>query len=266
MMTRRQALKNTAVATAVYAAVSASRLAIAQPPPAAPPPRPGFPPGPVPPPRRVPAPSAVPAPVAEEFTLPPLPYPVDALEPHIDAMTMEIHHGKHHAAYVTNLNKALAEHPHLRSRPVDHLLKELNTLPENVRTAVRHFGGGHHNHSIFWAMMKHGGSEPRGPLARAIDRTFGGFPGFKQQLTEAATKVFGSGWAWLVWDGQGLKIETTANQDSPLTTGRQPLLGIDVWEHAYYLKYQNRRPEYIDGWFRVINWEYISERYAPYAG
>ena len=255
MMTRRQALKQTALAGAICAAASFDRAAVAQPPP---PPRPGGPrPGVLPPPGVAPG-----TPPGDHFTLPPLPYAVDALEPHIDARTMEIHHDKHHATYVTNLNKAIAEYPELHHRPIEELLHELNRVPEKIRTTVRNMAGGHHNHSHFWMMMKpDGGGEPRGELAKAIGRTFGGFAGFKQQFTDAATKVFGSGWAWLVLEGKGLKIDSTHNQDSPLTAGQFPMLGIDVWEHAYYLKYQNRRAEYIDAWFKVINWDYASERY-----
>ena len=197
------------------------------------------------------------------FTLPPLPYPFDALEPHIDARTMEIHHDKHHAAYVTNLNKAIAEAPELGQKPVEELLKNLNAVPEKIRTAVRNQGGGHFNHTLFWQMMKKGGGgEPKGELASAVDKSFGSFSGFKDKFTEAATKVFGSGWAWVVLEGGNLKIESSPNQDSPVSQGKQPLLGIDVWEHAYYLKYQNRRPEYIAAWYNVINWDFVSDRYA----
>ena len=197
------------------------------------------------------------------FTLPPLPYPFDALEPHIDARTMEIHHDKHHAAYVSNLNKAVADYPELGRKQVEDLLKELNTVPEKIRTAVRNQGGGHFNHTLFWQMMtKGGGGEPKGELAAAIDKSFGNFSGFKDKLTDTATKVFGSGWAWLVMQGGELKIEPAPNQDNPVSQARQPLLGIDVWEHAYYLKYQNRRPEYIAAWFKVISWDFVSERYA----
>ena len=203
----------------------------------------------------------------EPLKLPPLPYPVDALEPYIDAQTMQIHHDKHHAAYVTNLTKALADYPDLTRKPMYELLRELNSLPEKVRSQVRNQGGGHHNHSMFWLMMrKGGGGEPRGELRRAIELDLGGFANFKERITETATKVFGSGWAWLVWDGKALKVESYPNQDSPLTQGNLPLLGLDVWEHAYYLKYQNRRPEYIAAWFNVINWDYVAERYAERQG
>jgi superoxide dismutase, Fe-Mn family len=201
----------------------------------------------------------------EVFKLPPLPYPADALEPFIDKMTMEIHHGKHHAAYVANLNKALADHPDLHKKTVKELLEGLNTLPEAIRTAVRNQGGGHHNHSIFWPSMKAkgagGGGEPEGKLADEIKASFGGFAQMKEKMTEAATKVFGSGWAWLVKKPEGkLEVLSMPNQDSPLSQGLQPLLGLDVWEHAYYLKYQNRRPEYIAAWWNVVNWEAVGKR------
>jgi Fe-Mn family superoxide dismutase len=262
MMTRRDALKTTTLVTVACAAVSTARLSLAQPPP---PPRPGV----VPPPlerererRLAPATEAMTAEILPTV-LPPLPYPVDALEPYIDAQTMQIHHDKHHAAYVTNLTKALADHPALSRKPMFEVMKELHTLPEGVRTAVRNQGGGHHNHSLFWRMMKKGGGgEPRGELRRAIDQQLGGFAKFKEMMTETATKLFGSGWAWLVLDGRTLKVEGYQNQDSPLSAGRLPLLGVDVWEHAYYLKYQNRRPEYVANWFNVINWDYVAERYA----
>src|SRR5438552_3705730 len=196
------------------------------------------------------------------FEVPKLAYAFDALEPHIDAKTMEIHHDKHHATYVTNLNKAVADAPDLANKSIEEILKDLNSVPEKVRTAVRNQGGGHFNHTLFWQMMKKGGGgEPRGDLANAMDKSFGGLSGFKDKFTEAATKVFGSGWAWLVMDGKDLKIQSTPNQDSPLSQGMKPLLGIDVWEHAYYLKYQNRRPEYIKAWFNVINWDFVAGQY-----
>jgi Fe-Mn family superoxide dismutase len=195
------------------------------------------------------------------FTVPPLPYPADALEPHIDARTMEIHHDKHHAAYVNNLNKAVAGQADLAKQPVHELLRQLDRLPEAIRTAVRNNGGGHHNHSLFWQMMKkNGGGQPKGELAKAIDQSFGSFDGFKEQFTGAATKVFGSGWAWLTFEGGRLKVESTPNQDSPVMQNRVPLLGLDVWEHAYYLKYQNRRPEYIAAFYSVLNWDFVAER------
>jgi Fe-Mn family superoxide dismutase len=196
------------------------------------------------------------------FTLPPLPYALDALEPHIDARTMEIHHGKHHAAYVTNVNKALASQADLARKPIEDLLRGLGSLPESIRATVRNHGGGHYNHALFWQMMKkRGGGAPRGALARGLDQAFGNFDGFKAKFVDAATKVFGSGWAWLVLDGKELKVESTPNQDTPLTQGRVPLLGIDVWEHAYYLKYQNRRADYIAAFFNVINWDFVADRY-----
>ena len=196
------------------------------------------------------------------FTLPPLPYATDALEPFIDARTMEIHHDKHHAAYVANLNKAVADYPDLAKRPVEDLLKDLTAVPEKTRTAVRNQGGGHYNHSLFWQTLKKDGGAPVGKLAQAIDAGFGSWNAFQEQFTKAALGQFGSGWAWLVLDaGKKLSIEPTANQDSPISQGRQPLLGIDVWEHAYYLKYQNRRPEYVAAFLHLINWDFVSDRY-----
>lgn len=201
------------------------------------------------------------------FYLPKLPYAFDALEPHIDARTMEIHHDKHHAAYVSNLNKAAAGEPALKNKTIDELMRNLGDVPEAIRTAVRNNGGGHLNHALFWQMMKRGGGgEPTGELARAIDKQFGSFGGFKDQFTTAATRVFGSGWAWLVLDGKQLKVESSPNQDTPLGQGRIPLLGLDVWEHAYYLKYQNRRPEYIAAFYNVINWDFVSERLLKATG
>jgi Fe-Mn family superoxide dismutase len=261
MMTRRKALKTAALATVACAAARATSLAQTQPAPAA---------------------------ASGPFKLPPLPYSFDALEPHIDARTMEIHHDKHHAAYVTNLNKAVADLPDLRGKSVEDLVKDLNAVPESVRTAVRNQGGGHFNHSLFWQMMKKGGGgEPKGDLAKAIVDSFGSFAGFKEKFSDAATKQFGSGWAWLVMGpGKKLSIEATANQDSPIMaapqpgpeaeafakryslkpqlsgSGNIPLLGIDVWEHAYYLKYQNRRADYIAAWFNVINWNFVADRFA----
>jgi superoxide dismutase, Fe-Mn family len=196
------------------------------------------------------------------FTLPPLPYAYDALEPYIDAATMTVHHDKHHATYVANLNKAVADFPDVKKMPIENLLKDLNAIPESIRTAVRNQGGGHLNHSLFWQMLKKGGGEPKGALAAAIDKRFGSFGAFKDEWTKAAVGQFGSGWAWLVVDAnKQLGIEAAANQDSPLSQGKQPLLTIDVWEHAYYLKYQNRRPEYVAAFFNVINWDFVSERY-----
>ena len=174
---------------------------------------------------------------------------------------MEIHHDKHHAAYVSNLNKALLDAPDLGNKPIEAILKDLNAVPEKVRTAVRNQGGGHYNHTLFWQMMKKGGGgEPTGDLAKAVDKAFGSYSGFQEKFTEAATKIFGSGWAWLVADGKALKIQPAPNQDSPLSQSQTPLLGI--WEHAYYLKYQNRRPDYIKAWFNVINWDFVADRYS----
>jgi Fe-Mn family superoxide dismutase len=198
------------------------------------------------------------------FKLPELPYAYDALEPHIDAETMEIHHNKHHAAYVNNANKALAGHPDLAKMSVWDLIAHLDEVPDEIRTALRNNAGGHANHSLFWLMMKpQGGGLPSGELAKAIDDTFGSFDEFRKKFTEAAMKVFGSGWAWLSLTPDGeMVIETTPNQDSPIMSGGQPLLGLDVWEHAYYLKNQNRRTDYIDAWWNVVNWDYVSKRYA----
>lgn len=265
LITRRHALKTTALAAAACASVSPFLKASAQGASAS-----GGPSGP--------------------FTLPPLPYAFDALEPHIDAKTMEIHHDKHHAAYVTNLNKALADAPELGKKSIEDLVKNLTAVPEKVRMAVRNQGGGHYNHTLFWQMMKQGGGgEPKGDLAQAIDKSFGSYSGFKEKFTEAATKQFGSGWAWLVaGPSKVLTIEATPNQDNPMSSsvssaeteafrrrygltqnqaappgqGKVPVLGIDVWEHAYYLKYQNRRPEYIAAWFNVINWDFANEQFS----
>jgi Fe-Mn family superoxide dismutase len=196
-------------------------------------------------------------------SLPPLPYPSDALEPHIDKQTMEIHHGKHHNAYVTNLNAALEKHPELQSKSVEDLLKGINTVPEDIRTAVRNNGGGHANHSMFWLIMgpKAGGA-PTGAIADALKSSFGSFDTFKEQLAKAGIGRFGSGWAWVIDQGGKLVIESTANQDSPLMDGKKPVFGIDVWEHAYYLKYQNRRPDYIRAWWNVVNWTEVNKRLA----
>jgi Fe-Mn family superoxide dismutase len=196
--------------------------------------------------------------------LPKLPYPFDALEPHIDARTMEIHHGKHHAAYVTNLNAALDKHPDLHKKSLDDLLKNLNSVPEDIRGAVRNNGGGHMNHSMFWLIMKKGGGgEPKGDLANAINAAFGNFAGFKDKLTQAGMTRFGSGWAWLVIGKDGkLAVTSTANQDNPVMEGAKPVMGVDVWEHAYYLKYQNLRKAYLDAWWNVVNWDEVSARYA----
>ena len=197
------------------------------------------------------------------FTLPDLPYPVDSLEPHIDAKTMEIHHGKHHAAYVANVNKALADHAELAGKSIDDLMRGLAKVPESIRTAVRNNGGGHSNHSLFWKLMKKGGGgKPKGELAAAIDKKFGGFEKFQEQFAAAGATRFGSGWAWLSVKGKDLDLSSTANQDTPLSDGLTPILGLDVWEHAYYLKYQNRRPDYISAWWNVVDWDAVSARYA----
>ncbi|HLH00747.1 MAG TPA: superoxide dismutase [Bryobacteraceae bacterium] len=197
------------------------------------------------------------------FTVPPLPYSFDALEPHIDAKTMEIHHDKHHGAYVTNLNKALESAPNLQNKTVEELLaNNCAIVPENIRTAVRNNGGGHINHTMFWQIMapKAGGA-PTGNIAQAINSTFGSFDQFKEKFNAAATSRFGSGWGWLVKKGGGIEIISTANQDSPVMEGLYPIMGLDVWEHAYYLKYQNRRPEYISAWWNVVNWPEIEKRF-----
>lgn len=190
------------------------------------------------------------------FTLPPLPYPSESLEPHIDKATMEIHHDKHHATYVTNLNKALESAPELQNKSIEELLTNFNAVPEPIKIAVRNNGGGHANHSLFWNLLSaQGGGAPKGDIASVIDSNFGSFDGFKEKFTAAATGRFGSGWAWLTKDGSGkFEITSTANQDSPLMEGKKPIIGLDVWEHAYYLKYQNRRPEYITAWWNVVNW------------
>ena len=272
MMTRRQALKTTALATA---AVATTSRALAQP--------------------------TLAATGITPFILPALPYAFDALEPHVDARTMEIHHDKHHAAYVMNLNKAVAEWPDFQTKlsvpSVEVLLKDLNSAPEKIRNAVRNNGGGHYNHSLFWQMMsKSGGGEPKAELAKAIETQFGSFNSFKDQFTKAALGQFGSGWAWLTIGSSDkfLKIIPTANQDSPLSIhdpqrnshytdaslnggttlkdslpnhllNQIPLLGLDVWEHAYYLKYQNKRADYIAAWWNVVNWDFVADRYAKFA-
>ena len=243
MMTRRQALKTGAIAGV---ALAASPRAMAQ----------GNSAG------------TAPATMSGPFTLPRLPYAYDALEPYIDAQTMQIHHDKHHAAYVANLNKALAEAPSLAGKPIERLLDDLSAVPEPIRSSVRNNGGGHFNHSLFWQQLrKNDGRGPAGDLAKAIDQGFGGFSGFQRQFSEAATKQFGSGWAWLtIGADKQLTIEATPNQDTPLSKARTPLLGIDVWEHAYYLKYQNRRPEYIAAFYQVIDWDVVAERFRNAAG
>jgi superoxide dismutase, Fe-Mn family len=196
------------------------------------------------------------------FTLPALPYANDALEPHIDARTMEIHHTKHHQAYVNNLNAAIEKALELASKSLDDLLRGINSVPEAVRTAVRNNGGGHWNHSLFWQLMGPGkGGEPTGKLADAIKSAFGDFSKFKEQFAAAGAGRFGSGWAWLLNDGGKLSITSTPNQDNPLMDGKTAILGLDVWEHAYYLKYQNRRPDYIAAWWNVVNWDAVADRY-----
>lgn len=253
MMTRREALRAAFLGAAALAA--SPRLVQAQAAPAAPVPTTPAPTGP--------------------FVLPPLPYDYKALEPYIDAQTMQIHHDKHHAAYVANLNKAVAKYPDLQKKTVAELVAGINMVPEDIRTAVRNNGGGHYNHSQFWQMMqmppttpvagnlfRNRVNAPSGDFVTAINAKFGSLTNFQQQFTDAALKQFGSGWAWLSLDPKGgLMIESTPNQDSPLMAGRKPLLGIDVWEHAYYLKYQNRRPEYIAAWFNVVNWNFVAERH-----
>jgi len=194
-------------------------------------------------------------------TLPTLPYPPEALEPHIDKMTMEIHHGKHHNAYVTNLNAALEKHPELQSKSVEDLIRGINSVPEDIRTAVRNNGGGHANHSMFWQIMApNAGGAPTGAIADAIKSSFGSFDAFKEQFAKAAAGRFGSGWAWVIDSGGKLAIESTPNQDSPLMEGKKAVFGLDVWEHAYYLKYQNRRPDYVTAWWNVANWAEINRR------
>jgi superoxide dismutase, Fe-Mn family len=197
------------------------------------------------------------------FSLPPLPYPSDALEPYIDKLTMEIHHGKHHNAYVTNLNKALESAPDLANKSVEELLaNNCAIVPENIRTAVRNNGGGHANHSMFWQIMgPKAGGQPVGNLAQAINSAFGGFDAFKEKFGAAAASRFGSGWAWLLKSGNGVEITSTANQDSTIMEGKFAVIGLDVWEHAYYLKYQNRRPEYIGAWWNVVNWQEAEKRF-----
>ena len=237
MINRRQALKQTILAAGAWA--FANPIGLAQP--------------------AIATPAAAPT---GPYKLPPLPYPADALEPYIDARTMEIHHDKHHAAYVQNLNRVLADHPTVAAKPVEELLRNLAAVPEKVRTAVRNHAGGHANHTFFWELLKKGeGAKPSGEIAKAIDAQFGSLSTFQQDFSNAAMGIFGSGWAWLTVEGKGLRIETTPNQDSPLSQGRVPLLGIDVWEHAYYLKYQNRRADYVAAFRNVINWDFVAQRY-----
>jgi Fe-Mn family superoxide dismutase len=198
------------------------------------------------------------------FTVPPLPYDYAALEPHIDEATMRVHHDKHHAAYVNNVNAALEGHADLQAKTIEAILSNLEAVPDPIRMAVRNNGGGHYNHTIFWEMMAPGGAQsPSGALAKAIDGTFGNLETFKEHFTKAGTSRFGSGWAWLSMDTSGrLTVESTPNQDSPLSAGRKALLGCDVWEHAYYLKYQNRRPDYMAAWWNVVNWDVVAKRYG----
>ena len=198
------------------------------------------------------------------FQLPPLPYDLGALEPHIDAQTMEIHHDRHHQAYINNLNGAIEKHPELGSKSIEELLKDLNAIPEDIRNVVRNNGGGHYNHSMFWEIMgPNGGGEPTGAIAGGISSAFGDYATFKDTLTKAAVGQFGSGWGWLVKDGSGkLSIFGRPNQDTPLSEGLTPILGVDVWEHAYYLKYQNKRPDYVAAWFNTVNWDAVNKRFG----
>lgn len=196
-------------------------------------------------------------------TLPPLPYAFDALEPHIDTMTMQIHHGKHHQTYVDRLNGALEKYPDLQKKSAEELVRNLSSVPEAIRTAVQNNGGGHINHSMFWRLMKpQGGGQPNGPVADAIMKKFGSFDDFTKAFNDAGANRFGSGWAWLVSGKDGLKVISTANQDSPLTMGLYPIIGNDVWEHAYYLKYQNRRADYLKAWWNVVNWDEVNRRHS----
>lgn len=240
MMTRRDALKKAAMATVACAATTAFRTARAE---------------------LVSPPMTFATTKGGPFWQSALPYAYDALEPHIDAETMQIHHDVHHAAYVANLNKTLTD-PKIVSWPIERILRNLDAVPENMRAAARNYGGGHYNHSIFWKMMKkNGGGDPQSSLARAIEAKFTSISAFRDVFTQAAMGQFGSGWTWLTSDGKELRIEVTANQDSPISEGHVPLIGIDMWEHAYYLKYQNKRADYITAWFNVANWEYASERF-----
>jgi Fe-Mn family superoxide dismutase len=201
------------------------------------------------------------------YQLPALPYAFDALEPHIDAKTMEIHHDKHHATYVNKLNEALANHSDLQGKSVEDLLRGFDQVPEAIRGPVRNHGGGHANHSLFWEVMgPNGGGNPSGPLADALQQSFGSFEGFKEKLTNAAANQFGSGWGWLVASDGKLDVVSRPNQDSPLMEGKTPLLGVDVWEHAYYLKYQNRRPDYLSAWWNTVNWAAVAKRFAAARG
>ncbi len=193
------------------------------------------------------------------YELPPLPYAHNALEPFIDEQTMQIHHGKHHQAYVNNLNAALEKYPELQGKPIEQLIADMNAIPEDIRTAVRNNGGGHANHAFFWTLMApNAGGAPTGAVAEAINAKFGSFDAFKEAFSKAGVGRFGSGWAWLIKSGSGVEIVSTPNQDSPLMEGKTPVLGIDVWEHAYYLKYQNKRPDYIAAWWNVVNWDAVN--------
>jgi superoxide dismutase, Fe-Mn family len=201
------------------------------------------------------------------FTLPPLPYDYSALEPHIDTQTMQIHHDKHHAAYINNLNAALESHANLASQNIEDILRNIGDVPETARQAVINNGGGHANHTLFWEIMgPNGGGDPSGDLADAISDAFGGVSDLKTAVNDAGVKRFGSGWTWLVWDGTGLEVRSTPNQDSPVMEGHTPILGIDVWEHAYYLTYQNRRPDYLEAWWNVVNWDAVASRFAAARG
>jgi Fe-Mn family superoxide dismutase len=207
--------------------------------------------------------AAAPAAGAKAYTLPKLPYAYDALEPHIDARTMEIHHLKHHQAYLDKLNAALEGHPDLAKMSPEDLVRKLDAIPEEIRTAVQNQGGGYVNHTFFWKIMgPEKGGQPQGKLADAINSKFGSFAAFKEAFGNAAGSRFGSGWAWLVKSGDGLEVISTANQDSPLSLGKQPIIGVDVWEHAYYLKYQNKRPDYVAAWWNVVNWDQAAENFA----
>ncbi len=246
MITRREAIRAAAltVAAAATGVSFASSLSAADGTPAAP---------------TIPPPAAPPT---GPFVLPPLPYPADSLEPHIDSRTMLLHHDKHHAAYVNNANKAIAGHADLVKYTPEDLMKDPNLVPDSIRTVLMNNVGGHYNHTLFWQMMKKGGSPLSGALAQAINSSFGSFDAFQKQFNEAATKVFGSGWAWLsVTKDKKLVIESTPNQENPITHGNVPLLGLDVWEHAYYLKYQNVRADYITAFATVVNWDFVASRY-----
>ncbi|MEJ8546257.1 superoxide dismutase [Brevibacillus borstelensis] len=198
----------------------------------------------------------------EPFSLPRLPYGYDELEPYLDARTMEIHHGKHHATYVANLNKALEQYPQFHHAPIEELISHLDDVPEDIRTAVRNHGGGHYSHSLYWSIMSPtGGGKPYGDIAKSIDKHFGSFEEMKEELTKAAVSRFGSGWGWLVVNGDKLEVTSTANQDTPFMEKKTPILVVDVWEHAYYLKYQNKRPDFVSSWWNVVNWEEVNRLY-----